>query len=66
MLITKEVEIKVNACVVPYFRGLGYITGKDKMLVVPVGFIIFILEVLISLHFVHFNKYLYFILLNFW
>ena len=36
MLITKEVEIKVNACVVPYFRGLGYITGKDKMLVVPV------------------------------
>jgi hypothetical protein len=36
MLITKKVEIKVNACVVPYFRNLGYITGKDKMLVVPV------------------------------
>ncbi len=36
MLITKEVEIKVNASVVPYFRRLGYITGKNKMLVVPV------------------------------
>lgn len=36
MLITKEVEIIVNACVVPYFRSLGYVTGKNKKLVVPI------------------------------
>jgi len=36
MLITKEVEIKVNTRVVTYFRNLGYITGRNKMLVVPI------------------------------
>lgn len=36
MLITKEVEIIVNASVVPYFRNLGYETGKNQKLIVPV------------------------------
>jgi len=36
MLITKEVEIKVNTRVVTYFRNLGYITGKDQNLIVSV------------------------------
>jgi hypothetical protein len=36
MLITKEVEIIVNASVVPYYRNLGYDTGKNQNLIVPV------------------------------
>ena len=36
MLITKEVEIIVNSVVVPYFRNLGYITGKNQKLVIPI------------------------------
>jgi hypothetical protein len=36
MLITKEVEIIVNACVVPYFRNLGYKTGRNQNLIVSI------------------------------